>query len=130
MDVLAPWTPGTPRVALPEPGLRLHAHRMLNNILPVRIKLAEYVAVGLPTISTPVGLRGAPHLAPVVRSASRQMFAEALRAGLPEPPRNRGALASWTWDILAARLLERYRQLPHRSGNIEPTSPDSSHQLV
>lgn len=80
------------------------------------IKLIEYVAAGLPTISTPIGLRGVPHLTGVVRSASRQLFAEALMASPPEPSPDRGALAVWTWDALAQQLLDRYRQLRPRSG--------------
>ena len=35
------------------------------------VKLAEYVAAGLPAISTPIGLRGVPHLANAVRTAAR-----------------------------------------------------------
>ena len=90
------------------------------------IKLTEYVAAGLPTISTPMGLRGVPHLAEFVRSASRQTFAEALRANPPEPPPSRSTLRTWTWDVLAEQLLERYRHLRCRSGNVDQRAPRRS----
>ncbi len=75
------------------------------------VKLAEYVAVGLPVVSTPIGLRGVPHLEGVVRIAGRERFAEALRAPAPEPIVDRAMLAAWTWDALGRRLLELYREL-------------------
>jgi glycosyltransferase involved in cell wall biosynthesis len=75
------------------------------------IKLGEYAAAGLPSISTPIGLRGLPHLASMVRSVPRERFAEVLRASLPEPPRDREALQAWTWDALGHSLVERYWDL-------------------
>ncbi len=90
------------------------------------IKLAEYVAAGLPSISTPIGLRGFPHLASMVRSAPRERFAEALRASLPESPRNRGALRPWTWDALGALLVERYRKLRAEIAGAPRGGPDAA----
>jgi glycosyltransferase involved in cell wall biosynthesis len=75
------------------------------------VKLGEYAAAGLPSISTPLGLRGVPHLASMVRSVPRERFVEALRASLPEPPSDRGALQAWTWDTLGRSLVERYWDL-------------------
>jgi glycosyltransferase involved in cell wall biosynthesis len=75
------------------------------------VKLTEYVAAGLPTISTPIGLRGIPHLAKSVRCVPREEFAEALRATSWKPIGDRSGLAKWTWDALASRLLECYRGL-------------------
>ena len=75
------------------------------------IKLAEYVAAGLPSISTPFGLRGMPHLASMVRSVPRGRFTEALGASLPEPPQKRAMLQAWTWDALGRSLGERYCEL-------------------
>jgi glycosyltransferase involved in cell wall biosynthesis len=72
------------------------------------IKLGEYAAAGLPSISTPIGLRGVPHLAGMVCSVPRERFAEALRAGLPEPSWDRAALRAWTWDALGRSLLDLY----------------------
>lgn len=86
------------------------------------IKLGEYAAAGLPSISTPIGLRGVPHLAEMVRSVPRERFAEALRAGLPEPPRDRGTLQAWTWDALGRSLVERYCDL--RTENAETLRQD------
>jgi len=87
------------------------------------IKLGEYVAAGVPAISTPTGLRGVPHLARVVRSAARAEFVEALRAPWPEPLGNRAALlAAWTWDALGRTLAVRYGALPAVRSKVEPAS--------
>lgn len=75
------------------------------------VKLAEYLAAGLPTISTPTGMRGAAHLAGAIRCVPREEFAEALRASPLEAVCDRSSLAKWTWDVLGRSLLENYRSL-------------------
>jgi len=75
------------------------------------VKLAEYLAAGLPTISTPIGLRGVAHLAGAIRCAPREEFAAALRASPPEAAFDRASLARWTWEALGRQLLESYRGL-------------------
>jgi glycosyltransferase involved in cell wall biosynthesis len=80
------------------------------------VKLAEYLAAGLPTISTPVGLRGASHLARKVRCVPRDEFAAALRASPLEAVSDRASLAKWTWDALGYRLLEDYRSMLAQKG--------------
>lgn len=78
------------------------------------VKLAEYVAAGLPTISTPIGLRGTSHLTHSVLCVPREEFAEALRATPREPVGDRRSLAKWTWDALASRLFKHYQGLLSR----------------
>ena len=75
------------------------------------VKLAEYVAAGVPVLTTPPGLRGSPHLRAAVHVAARADLAAALRAPLAPPMADRHALERWTWDALGRRLLERYRAL-------------------
>lgn len=87
------------------------------------VKLAEYIAAGLPSISTPVGLRGVPHLAKSVRCVPREHFSEALRATSWEPIGDRGELVHWTWDALASRLLEYYDASYHPSNRTRRSAP-------
>jgi glycosyltransferase involved in cell wall biosynthesis len=83
------------------------------------VKLAEYIAAGLPTMSTPIGLRGASHLAKSVQCVPREEFAQALSATPREPIGDRTNLTNWTWDALASGLLERYQTLLSR---LKPTA--------
>jgi glycosyltransferase involved in cell wall biosynthesis len=78
------------------------------------VKLAEYLAAGLPVVSTPVGLRGFENLAGEVRVATREEFAEALRGPLPPPAADRSALAGLTWEALGRGLLGTYETLVER----------------
>ena len=80
------------------------------------IKLAEYLAAGLPTISTPIGLRGAAHLAGEIRCVPREEFAAALQASPLEAVSDRSSLAHWTWDALGRQLLEYYQGLLAQMG--------------
>jgi glycosyltransferase involved in cell wall biosynthesis len=80
------------------------------------VKLAEYLAAGVPTISTPTGLRGAAHLADAIRCVPREEFAAALGASPRELVCDRATFAKWTWDALGCRLLDSYRSLLARMG--------------
>jgi glycosyltransferase involved in cell wall biosynthesis len=76
------------------------------------IKLAEYLAAGLPVVSTPEGLRGLPldaHAA--VHVAPRERFAEALAASLPPVSIDRSFTSRLSWNALGAELLAVYRGL-------------------
>jgi glycosyltransferase involved in cell wall biosynthesis len=89
------------------------------------VKLAEYLAAGLPTISTPIGLRGASHLACKVRCVPREEFGAALRASPLDALSDRTSLAKWTWDALGRRLLEHYRGLLTPTGRKDRNLYDS-----
>jgi glycosyltransferase involved in cell wall biosynthesis len=74
------------------------------------LKLAEYVAAGVPVVTTPVGLRGYEALAPLVTVAELDEFATAVqtvhRVGGP-PPR----MADLGWSALGGRLYDVYAEL-------------------
>lgn len=80
------------------------------------VKLVEYLAAGLPVVSTPVGLRGFTGPLSAVRVAPRETFAEALSGPLPEPMRDREALRPLTWDALGGRLFSLYEELLRERG--------------
>ena len=76
------------------------------------VKLAEYLAAGLPVLTTPFGLRGFPcarHPALIV--AERDDFADALRRPLPRPAQNGSLLVDVTWDAIGRRLFGTYDEL-------------------
>ena len=75
------------------------------------IKLAEYLAAGLPVVSTPVGVRGWSELPAGVRVVPRALFADALQGPLHKPLENRAALERLTWARLGAELLGHYTAL-------------------
>jgi glycosyltransferase involved in cell wall biosynthesis len=76
------------------------------------IKLAEYLAAGLPVVSTRVGARGLP---PGVRGAvcvaPRERFVEAFGGPLPPASIDRSLISRLSWDVLGAQLLGAYREM-------------------
>ena len=74
------------------------------------LKLAEYVAAGLPVVSTPFGLRGYEAFADRVTVAELSGFAAAVQAGgrLGDPP---PGIADLGWSALGARLHELYAEV-------------------
>ncbi|MGH7898441.1 MAG: glycosyltransferase family 4 protein [Candidatus Binatia bacterium] len=76
------------------------------------VKLLEYLAAGLPVISTPIGVRGLPLPAhPAVRIATRQGFVEALGDPLPASPIDRASIEHLSWHALGADLFRVYEDL-------------------
>jgi glycosyltransferase involved in cell wall biosynthesis len=77
------------------------------------LKLAEYVAAGVPVVTTPVGLRGYEAFAHLVTVADLDEFAKAVQAEhrvvdhLPE-------VAELGWTALGARLYDVYAELVAR----------------
>jgi glycosyltransferase involved in cell wall biosynthesis len=74
------------------------------------VKLAEYVAAGLPVITTPLGLRGYEAFAPLVTVAELDRFAEAVQAAHRVGVR-RPHLDHLRWSALGRRLHEVYGEL-------------------
>ena len=74
------------------------------------VKLADYVAAGVPVITTPAGARGFGRL-PGVRIVPREAFALALRNPPPDAAAHRSALGALTWDALGRTLLCEYERL-------------------
>lgn len=76
------------------------------------VKLAEYLAAGLPVLTTPIGLRGfGDRHSPGVIVAEREEFAAALRRAIPRPERDPRLLAELSWDAIGKRLLGIYEDL-------------------
>jgi glycosyltransferase involved in cell wall biosynthesis len=74
------------------------------------VKLAEYLAAGLPVVTTPVGLRGYEGFAHLVTVAELDHFAEAVSARhrrIDVPPE----VAELSWDALGRRLYDVYTDL-------------------
>jgi glycosyltransferase involved in cell wall biosynthesis len=77
------------------------------------LKLAEYVAAGLPVITTPIGLRGYEAFARLVTVAELEEFAHVLQ----REPRVVGRMpevADLGWRALARRLYDIYGALMDR----------------
>jgi len=77
------------------------------------IKLAEYLAAGLPVVTTPVGLRGYEAFADIVTVAPLDEFAEAVQSARGLDGR-RPEVAELTWTALGGRLYDIYEQLVDR----------------
>jgi glycosyltransferase involved in cell wall biosynthesis len=85
------------------------------------LKLFEYLASGLPTVTTPVsGFRDYPDL--VYLADTREAFVAAIRAALVEspelPPRRRLAVREQTWEARVDAVLRVFDSLPS-----SPSSP-------
>ena len=74
------------------------------------VKLAEYVAAGVPVVTTSFGLRGYEGFADRVTIAELGGFASAVKARLrvTDPPPH---IADLGWNALGARLHEVYAEL-------------------
>lgn len=79
------------------------------------LKLLDYLAHGLPVLSTPFGLRGFEALAHFVTTAELADFPEVLRRGLAPPVDLRPALARFEWRRIAADALRVYQRLVERA---------------
>lgn len=76
------------------------------------IKVLQYLAVGLPVISTAFGMRGLEALAPFVRIEPAERFADAIVQ--PAAPRAAGleaAIAEWSWAASARKVEACYEEL-------------------
>lgn len=75
------------------------------------LKLLEYLAVGLPVVTTVFGLRGFEELRTATTLAPREGFVDAI-ASLPTVTRDvRAALMAFTWTAIGQRLAEVYWRL-------------------
>ena len=86
------------------------ADRLLSRATLSNIKLAEYVAAGLPVVTTAFGLRGYEQFADLVTVADPDAFAEAIEAQ-PPPAGPRSELAQLGWTALGEKLHGLYRRL-------------------
>jgi glycosyltransferase involved in cell wall biosynthesis len=74
------------------------------------LKLAEYLASGLPVVTTPVGLRGFERHGDSVVVATPEDFAEAIASVRPGAVRRDG-VEDLSWAQVAQRLHDTYRTL-------------------
>jgi glycosyltransferase involved in cell wall biosynthesis len=74
------------------------------------IKLAEYLAAGLPVVTTPVGLRGYEAFGHLLTVAELDQFVNAVRTRRRVVDR-RPELAHLTWSALGRRLYDVYADL-------------------
>ena len=76
------------------------------------VKLAEYLAAGVPVVTTPVGLRGYEAFAHLVTVAELDEFADALRVtpAIPDVDSKPG-IAELSWTALGQRLYAAYADL-------------------
>jgi len=80
------------------------------------LKILDYLAHGLPVVTTPFGLRGFEELAPWVRIAELDGFAQTLRADLAPPAGVREQIEAYGWRAIASRALAVYEALATQSG--------------
>jgi glycosyltransferase involved in cell wall biosynthesis len=83
------------------------------------VKLAEYLASGLPVVTTPVGLRGYEAYAHLVTVAELDEFADAIQSARRVTER-RPELAELTWSALGRRLHDIYAGLLERRRRSRP----------
>jgi glycosyltransferase involved in cell wall biosynthesis len=74
------------------------------------VKLAEYLAAGLPVVTTPVGLRGYEAFGHLVTVAELDQFVDALRTRRRAVDRS-PELAHLSWSTLGRRLYDIYADL-------------------
>ena len=75
------------------------------------IKMIEYLAAGLPVVTTPSGARGFETPRDRVRVAELDDFADALRSPLPPPGERDRWVNRFAWPELASQLYDRYEEL-------------------
>ena len=74
------------------------------------VKLSEYLAAGLPVVTTPLGLRGYEDVAGLVTLADLEGFSAALQ-GHGEKGKTRPELTRYGWTTLGQRLYGIYAAL-------------------
>ena len=79
------------------------------------LKMAEYLAAGLPVVATSVGARGFERFSPAVCVAELGDFAEATRKAVAPGERPPG-IEELGWGHVGQRLFGLYRELIGRSG--------------
>jgi glycosyltransferase involved in cell wall biosynthesis len=75
------------------------------------LKLPEYLAAGLPVVTTRFGMRGLEQFADSFTVAELDEFADAIRAPIAPPRSRRAELHAWTWANIGRRLHELYERL-------------------
>ena len=84
------------------------------------VKVAEYLAAGLPVVTTPVGARGYEHLGGRLSVASLADFASAVEKVRPSTTESLPAASGPTWTELGRKLHAAYARLLHDGA---PTAP-------
>lgn len=79
------------------------------------LKLIQYMAHGLPVVSTEFGLRGYDELKPYVTVSSVDGFVEALKSEPTFDPAVWPLLQNYLWEKIASDLRDMYLTLFHRS---------------
>ena len=74
------------------------------------VKLAEYLASGIPVVTTAIGLRGYEAFAEHITVARLEEFAAAIQAR-PSRTHRLPAIAELEWNVLGARLYRAYADL-------------------
>lgn len=74
-----------------------------------QLKIAEYLAAGLPIVTTPVGMRGYESLARFLTVAELDEFPAAVESA--HPAGDRPDVSGLTWTALGRRLHDAYAQL-------------------
>jgi glycosyltransferase involved in cell wall biosynthesis len=74
------------------------------------IKMAEYLAAGLPVVSSPVGARGFEGWADRIRVAEPEELAAAVQE-VPEPSGPAPGIEELAWGAVGRRLYDSYRAL-------------------
>ncbi len=83
------------------------------------VKLADYLAAGLPVVTTPIGLRGYEAFAHLMTIAELQGFATAVAAMRPLHAR-RPAPTELSWRALGQRLYDIYTELLAQAPGTRP----------
>ena len=93
------------------------------------VKLAEYLAAGLPVLTTTFGLRGFPQAGhPALRVVERDGFVGALRGPLPRAARDGASLSDVTWDAIGRRVYALYDELCGGDRQAQPArTPATTH---
>jgi glycosyltransferase involved in cell wall biosynthesis len=78
------------------------------------LKLLDYLAHGMPVLSTPFGLRGYEALAACVVTADIDAFPDMLRRDIRVPNGIRERLSDFEWDRIAQEALRIYEALLNR----------------
>lgn len=77
----------------------------------MNLKLLNYLAMGLPTVSTPFGMRGCRELEPLVTVRSLERFAEGVETAQAPGSRRTDLLKSYEWTTICDRTAQRLHAL-------------------